>query len=46
VPPSEILDFLNSSDVVLRVVFVKLDGVSDSYAMKIRVELQNKCMNR
>jgi hypothetical protein len=41
VPPSEILDFLNSSDIVLRVVFVKLDGVSDSYAMKIRVELVN-----
>jgi hypothetical protein len=41
VPPNEILDVLKNSDIVNRVVFVKLDGVSNSYAMKIRVELTN-----
>jgi hypothetical protein len=41
VPPKEVLDVLRTSEIVHRVVFVRLDGVSDSYAVKIRVELAN-----
>jgi hypothetical protein len=41
VPPKEILDALSTSKIVVRVVFVRLDGVSDLYAVKIRVELAN-----
>ncbi len=40
-PPNEILGVLRTNEIVKRVVFVKLDGVSDSYAVKIRVELAN-----
>ena len=40
-PPNEVLDVLRTSEIVDRIVFVRLDGVSDSYAVKIRVELTN-----
>jgi hypothetical protein len=41
VPPNDILDTLRSSEIIDKIVFVKVDGVSDSYALKIRVELTN-----
>lgn len=40
-PPNDILSTLRSSEIVAKIVFVKVDGVSDSYALKIRVELAN-----
>ena len=40
-PLNDILDVLRTSKIVNRIVFTKFDGVSDSYAVKIRVELSS-----
>jgi hypothetical protein len=41
VPLDEILDALRTSRIVRRVVFTRFDGVSNSYSLKVRVELAN-----
>lgn len=38
---NDFLDALGTSKIVIRVVFTKFDGVSDSYALKVRAELAN-----
>jgi hypothetical protein len=41
VPPKDILEALNNSEIVRKVISVKVDGVADFYVLKIRAELKN-----